>query len=130
MRILLDTCAVIYAISEEEKLSESARQALVAEDAEIFVSPISCAEIACAYDRGRLELDRHWRLWFRAAIEQNSWTCLPIDLPVIEEAYSLPHPVHGDPADRILLATARVLACRLLTCDRKLLEYPHAETVW
>jgi len=130
MRLLLDTHVIVWAVSVPENLSDAARSALVADDSEVYVSPISCAEIACAYERKRLELDRHWRLWFHAALEQNGWQNFPVDLPVIEEAYSLPPPVHGDPADRIILATARVRSCRIVTADSRLLRYPHAATIW
>ena len=59
-----------------------------------------CAEIACAAERGRIEIDRHGRLWFRHYVELNGWTVLPIELESVEEAYALPAPFHRDPADR------------------------------
>lgn len=130
MKVLLDTCALVWAISDPDALSARAREVLTAEDTSVLVSPISCAEVACAVDRGRIEIDRHWKLWFRHFVELNAWTPVDIDLAVVEEAYSLPSPFHRDPADRILVATARVLACSLLTADRKILDYPHVETIW
>lgn len=130
MRLLLDTCALVWAVSEPEALSKAAIDILSAENTNACVSPISCAEIACAADRGRLVLDRHWKLWFRHFVERNDWQMVDIDLGVMEEAYSLPGSFHHDPADRILVATARVLACPLLTADRKILDYPHVDTIW
>ena len=99
-------------------------------DTEVCASAISCAEIACASERGRLELDRHWRLWFRHYVEMNGWTVLPIDLEVVEEAYALPEPFHRDPADRIIVATARRLAAPVVTADARILGYPHVTTLW
>jgi PIN domain nuclease of toxin-antitoxin system len=94
------------------------------------VSPISCAEIACAVERGRLALDRHWKPWFRYFVEANGWRIAEIDLKIAEEAYSLPEYSRKDPADRIIIATARVHRCPLVTADRRILEYPHVDCVW
>ena len=51
-------------------------------------------------------------------------------LATIEEAYSLPEPFHRDPADRIIVASARRLACSVVTADAKIINCPHVETVW
>jgi PIN domain nuclease of toxin-antitoxin system len=130
VRVLLDTCAVVWAVAEPALLSTRAREVLTAADTQACVSPISCAEIACAVERGRLQLDRHWRSWFREFVRRNEWEVVDISLPIAEEAYSLPEPFHRDPADRILVATARTLRCPLMTGDRKILDYPHVEGLW
>lgn len=129
-RILLDTCAIIWAISEPEKLSKDARHALAQADAEIWYSPISCAEVAWAAKRKKISIDRHWKLWFRHYVDLNDWQCMPIDLEIVEEAYSLPDPFHADPADRILVATARLHNLHMVTGDQKIILYPHAQTLW
>ena len=130
MKILLDTCCIIWAISQPKALSYLAAKLLVAEDSEIFVSPISAAELACAIDRGRIELNQHWKKWFRYYIGLNGWQLSDIDLDVIEEAYCLPETFHADPADRILTATARMNDYTLVTADNKILNYPHVDAVW
>ena len=130
MKLLLDTCCIIWAVSSPESLSTAATELLVAEDSEIFVSPISAAEIACASDRGSIELKEHWKIWFRRYIELNNWQVATIDLNIIEEAYSLPEAFHPDPADRIITATARLKNLTILTADKKLLNYPHVNTIW
>jgi len=130
MNLLLDTCAIIWAVSDPDCLSKPARSALADETAEVCYSPISCAEIAWAVQRKKIAIDRHWRLWFRHYVELNGWEEAPIDLNIIEEAYSLPEPFHADPADRILVATARLRGCHLVTGDRKILLYPHVRTLW
>ena len=98
MKILLDTCTIIWAISEPDKLSLKTQNFLLSEDAEISVSAISCAEIACAADRGRIKLNRHWKKWFNYYVDLNQWNCLDISLKIIEEAFSLPGSFHPDPA--------------------------------
>lgn len=130
MTLLLDTCAILWAVSEPEALSEAAREALVRPDAAVHVSPISCAEIACLAERGRIALDRHWKTWFNYFAALNGWRAIDIDLSIVQEAYSLPGHFHSDPADRILTATARRFGMRLVTADRKLLDYPHVDTLW
>ncbi len=94
------------------------------------MSVISCAEIACAVERRRIELDRHWKNWFRTYTELNGWQIVPIDLEVMEEAYSLPEYSDRDPADRIIVATARKLHLQMVTADPRMLDYAHVETVW
>ena len=130
MKILLDTCAVIWIVSSPERLTDAARSAVSSKTAEIFVSPISCAEIACLSERKRIDLDRHWKTWFNHFIELNGWTAVPIDLKIIQEAYSLPGHFHDDPADRIIVATARSNEFNIVTSDRKILDYPYVKSIW
>jgi len=130
MRVLLDTCAVLWAVATPQRLSARARAVLTAPETEVFVLAISAAEIACASARGRIKLDRHWKAWFRHYVQRNQWECLSIDLAAVEEAYSLPPPFHPDPVDRLMVATARLQGFGLVTGDEKILEYPHVETVW
>lgn len=130
MTVVLDTCAIVWAVSEPERLPVRAARLLVATDTEVYVSAISCAEIACVAERGRLELDRHWRRWFRRHVKSNGWTVLPVELESVEEAYALPGPFHRDPADRIIVAEARRLSAPVVTADARILDYPHVETVW
>jgi PIN domain nuclease of toxin-antitoxin system len=130
MRLLLDTCAIIWAVSQPESLSELALEALKDAETQVAYSPLSCAEVAWASNRGRICIDRHWKLWFRHYIDLNGWKEVPIDLSIVEEAYSLPEPIHADPVDRILVATSRVKSLTLVTADKKILEYPHVKSLW
>lgn len=130
MKILLDTCCIIWSVSSPENLSRKAATLLQSENSEIFVSPISAAEIACASERRRIMIDRHWKKWFRHYLDLNGWQIENIDLHIIEEAYSLPENFHADPADRIIAATARLRNYSVLTADRKILDYPHVESIW
>ena len=130
MKLLLDTCCIIWSISKPEVISQTAKALLTADDSEIHVSVISVAEIACAVDRGRIIIDRHWKKWFRHYIDLNDWQVDSIDLDIMEEAYSLPESFHADPADRIITATSRLKNYSLLTADRKILSYPHVNAIW
>ena len=117
-------------MSDPEALSEKATAVLEAEDSQVSVSAISGAEIACASERGCIALDQHWKKWFRHYLEINQWQVEPIDLDIIEEAYSLPETFHSDPADRIIVATARLKNYAVLTADKKILSYPHVNSLW
>ena len=130
MRILLDTCCVIWAISSPASLSSAAVDILERKDTVVYVSPISCAEIACLSDRGRITLKQHWKTWFNHYFTVNDWQLKDITLSIIQEAYSLPDDFHQDPADRIITATARIHDLTLLTADKKILDYPHVTTAW
>lgn len=93
------------------------------------MSPISCAELACLQERGRIELDVHWKTWFDRALKVNEWRVVDISLPIVQDAFSLPSPFHADPADRIITATARTEGLALITGDRKLIQFPFVETL-
>ncbi len=130
MKLLLDTCVVLWAGLAPERLSSPATAALTDPAAEIYIAAITAAEIACAQARGRIELDLHWKLWLHRALEVNGWRPLAADLEVVEEAYSLPEPFHPDPADRLITATARIHRLTVVTGDRLLLAYPHLTCLW
>lgn len=130
MKIVLDTCAILWSILAPENLSKPAVDAITDAAAEILISPISCAEIACGVERSRITLDRHWKLWFCCFIQRNGWRIVDISLKIIEEAYSLPEYGHRDPADRIIIATARMHQCPVVTADKRIREYAHVETAW
>ena len=130
MKLLLDTCCIIWAVSQPSEIPNNAVRLLGAEDSVIHVSAISAAEIACAVERNRIAIDRHWKKWFRHYIEFNGWKVADITLEIMEEAYSLPDKFHADPADRIITATARLNHYTILTADRKILDYPHVQSAW
>ena len=130
MNVVLDTCAVLWSILAPENLSPRAARAMTDESTGVFVSPISCAEIACGVERSRISLDRHWKSWFRHFVPLNGWQLVDIDLRIMEEAYSLPEYTSRDPADRIIVATARILQCPVVTADRRIREYAHVDVVW
>ena len=130
MKLLLDTCCIIWTVSQPADLSKTAIELITAPDAELFVSAISAAELACAVERRRIEIDRHWKTWFRYYTDLNGWHVMDISLEIIEEAYSLPDSFHADPADRIITATARIGNYTVLTADKRMLEYPHVKSAW
>jgi len=129
MKLLVDTSAAVFFSQKSSRLSKAAYEQLSHSESEVFVSAISSAELACLWASKKVVFADHWKLWFRRMLAINGWTCLPITLEIIEEAYSLPDLAHRDPADRILIATARLERMWLVTTDRIILNYPHVESI-
>ena len=129
MNLLLDTCAMIWCVSDPGSLSTAAREAILDKSSRVHVSAISCAEIACLADSGRIAIAPHWRTWFNRAVADNGWSVLDINLAMIQESFSLPGNFHRDPADRFIVATARLCDMTIVTADRKILDYPHVSSL-
>jgi PIN domain nuclease of toxin-antitoxin system len=130
MPYLLDTCAILFIAEHTADLSPATLKLIdAAPPGAVCVSAISVAELACLQERGKITLKQHWRAWWNALLRQTPWTCLPISAEIMAEAYSLPPPIHCDPADRVLIATARQERLTLVTTDGKILGYPHVATV-
>lgn len=129
MNVLLDTCAMIWCVSDPDRLSVEAQCLLVDPDTRVHVSAISCAEVACLAEDGRIVAKPHWRTWFDQALADNGWSVLPVDLETVQEAFSLPGTFHRDPVDRMIVASARLNHMTIITADRKILDYPHAKSM-
>ena len=67
--------------------------------------------------------------WLQQALAYPGIQLLPLTLPIIVDSTQLPGNFHRDPADQLIVATARVHTVRLLTVDAKILNYPHVQTV-
>jgi PIN domain nuclease of toxin-antitoxin system len=130
VNILLDTCTVIWSVSDPDRLSPEAGRLLTEPDTRVWVSVISCAEVACLAGSGKIETAPHWRTWFERALTDNGWSAMVIDLETVQEAFSLPGDFHRDPVDRLLVAAARINRMPVVTADRRILDYPHVRTVW
>lgn len=130
MNVILDTCALIWCVSDPDSLTPVAQTVVAAPDTHIFVSAISCAEIASLSEAGKLAVTPHWRTWFDNAIAENGWSVLDIDLLTVQEAFSLPGDFHRDPADRFITAAARLNRMHIVTADRKIRDYPHVQSLW
>lgn len=129
MNVLLDTCAVIYIARSPTRLSAEARRVVTDSGNSMFVSVVSLGELACLSERRKISLPTHWKTWFRGCAEAQGWNVVPLSLEIMEEAYSLPEPIHRDPVDRVLIATARQEQMTVITTDRLILDYPHAKAM-
>ena len=127
MKLLLDTCAVIFIAQDPNRLSKAARDLVVDTTNSVFASVVTAGELACLAERKKIVLPQHWKNWFRDCVEKNGWNLLPLTIEIMEEAYSLPDPIHRDPVDRILIATGRTEDMTIVTTDRLILDYPHVD---
>lgn len=125
--LLIDTCALIWLATAESdaKLGviEDALARARAAGAPILVSPISAWEIGVLAAKGRLPMAMSPRAWIDQllALSGLKWAQMPID--VLLNSSALPDSPHGDPADRIIIATAREYGLRVVTRDQKILDY-------
>lgn len=122
MRYLLDTHVLLWWLGDAQRLSAEQRQILDAAGPEspLLVSDISLWEIATLAARGRVELRLPLREWLEAATAPPLVERTGITPAIAAEVAALPDSFHRDPADRILVATARVLHATLLTADERI----------
>jgi PIN domain nuclease of toxin-antitoxin system len=128
--ILLDTHAWIWWVSAPDQLSPAARAAIAAAST-VGVSPISCWEIATKASRGRLQLDRDVDAWVRQALAMERVEVAALTADAAVKAGTLgAEGFHGDPADRMIAATAMLRGVELVTKDAKIREFPGVRTIW
>ena len=124
--ILVDTHIWIWWVHGDPALLKSARELLDSSRATgIGVSVISCWEVAKLVEYERLVLPCQVADWIRMALNYPGVRLLELSPRICVESAQLPAGFHRDPADQIIVATARVLNAKLLTLDSKILEYPH-----
>lgn len=130
--IVLDTHTWVWWVSGSKALSAPAAERIQASmgESRIHVSSISCWEVALLVTGGRLELTMGTDDWIRRSEGLSFVRFVPADNRIATRAVALPEPLHRDPADRIIVATALSLGATLITRDRRLLEYPHVQTLW
>jgi PIN domain nuclease of toxin-antitoxin system len=128
--ILLDTHAWVWWVHGDARLSEEQRKILDARTVEgIGVSIISCWEVAKLVEYGRLKLPQDVAEWLGVALAYPGVRLLDLTPAIVVESTRLPQPFHKDPADQIVVATARIHDCPLATADDKILNYDHVRTV-
>lgn len=129
--ILLDTHVWWWSLNEPEKLSETAFNTI--KETKIdqrAIASISIWEFAMMATRKKIELTITPAEWLSYALEKTGIRVKEISPAVAMEACHLPGNFHKDPADRIIVATARVNNMALITKDKKIIEYPQVKAVW
>lgn len=127
-RLLLDTCAVIWTV-EGEAIGPEAEEAInrsTAQNVKILVSPITAWERGMLISKGRLASPMPPKLWFARLIARPEVDLAELTADILTDASYLPGDIHGDPADRIIIATARALDLTIVTRDRLILDYGQA----
>jgi PIN domain nuclease of toxin-antitoxin system len=91
------------------------------------VSAISCWEVAKLVELGRLVLPCPVAQWLQQALAYPGVRLLPLSPEVAVESTQLPGAFHRDPADQIIVATARIYNCPLVTADQRIRAYPYVQ---
>lgn len=127
--LVLDTHTLLWHASESENLSDAARMAITSAD-ELAVSTISAWEIGMLISKGRLSLSYDVSAWinFAGRLPKIRWIDIGPELAVLSTR--LPGTFHGDPADRLITATAISLGATLVTADDRIRNYRHVRTLW
>jgi len=129
--ILLDTHVWWWSLTEPENLSRKAKALIKqAKTDERFISSISIWEFAMMVAKKRIELKISPAKWLSRAIEETGIVVMDLSPEIATDSCSLPGEFHKDPADRIIVATARVHNLTLLTKDLKILDYPNVKSAW
>jgi PIN domain nuclease of toxin-antitoxin system len=121
--LLLDTCAMLW-LAEGIELTADARKAVVG--SKLNVSPISVWEIANLVRKDRLVLAMPVAKWFRQTMDGMTAAMSELTVEVLANSCELPGSPPSDPADRILIATAREASMVLMTRDKQILAYSAA----
>lgn len=127
--ILLDTCSLLWLVLDQAKLSAVARTRLEDPMERVCVSAISAFELGQKHAKGNIELRLLPADWFARALDSHRLHALPLDASVAFRAAALP-PLHNDPFDRLLIATALEHKLTLLTPDPKIHAYPNVKVLW
>lgn len=128
MRILLDTCAFLWFITDAPVLSLRAREVFVEVENEIYLSAVSTWEIAIKHALGRLPLPMSPEQYVPAQRAKHGIDFLPLQEEATLSLKRLPQ-IHKDPFDRMLVCQALVHDMALLTPDPLISQYP-VSTVW
>jgi PIN domain nuclease of toxin-antitoxin system len=123
-RVLLDTHVFVWHLEGSRKISKRTQAAVeeAAESDAALVSAITPWEIALLVSKGRLKLGTDVMDWLRDALANAGLHVAPLEPEIAVASTRLPFDIHADPADRILVATARHLGATFVTADKALLE--------
>ncbi|MEB3275437.1 MAG: type II toxin-antitoxin system VapC family toxin [Cyanobacteriota bacterium] len=119
MKVLLDTHVWIWWLLGTERMSTPERRSMdrVAAAAGCYLSAMSLWEAQMLHSKGRLALDRPFAAWLHQAAAPGVVAVLPLDVDVVLALDQLPQSFHGDPADRLIVATALAHGLPLATHD-------------
>jgi len=122
--LLLDTHTLVWLMFGEKRLGKKAHEAIRKSSRveRLLVSAITPWEIGVLVAKGRIDLHQDTMGWVRTALSMPGVRLAPLEPEIAVSSTGLPFEMHADPADRILVATARHLGAALVTADGALLE--------
>jgi PIN domain nuclease of toxin-antitoxin system len=126
---LLDTHTFIWLVSQRELLPEKVLELIRNDLAGLFISSITAVEVGLLSKAGRINTYGSCDKFIRNNLKQFGIHEIPVDVEIGLASTRLP-PIHRDPFDRILIATAQKHGMTILTKDRTIPTYPKVKAVW
>ncbi len=128
--IILDTHIWVWWVHGNAQLPNAHHAYLQTHEAQgLGVSIISCWEVAKLVENNRLKLPCSVADWLDQALAYPGIRLLDLTTRIVLESTQLPGTFHRDPADQMIVASARVHNCPLMTVDARILAYPHVNLV-
>ena len=121
MRLLLDTHVWLWSLADPSKLGKRVTTALARSENELWLSPISVWEVLVLAERGRVKLDAEPRKWVAEALSRTPAQEALLSFEVALRSREI-LPMHTDPADRFLVATALIYDLTLVTADDAMIK--------
>lgn len=130
--ILIDTHVLIWAIEDPSKISPKAVKIIEKniKTESVLISSVSIWEICNLVKNKGLSLKLPIREWVVEVENLPFVKFLALGNSFVHESVYLPGKFHKDPADRFIVASARLLKIPLITADKKILQYRHVRTIW
>ena len=128
MKALLDTHVFLWWNTNDQRLSERAREFITDRRNELFISAASAWEIAIKAGRGRLILPQSPQKYVASRMLQHHIQPLPIQISHALRVFALPE-IHRDPFDRLLVAQSQMEKLPILTADSNIARYD-VEILW
>ncbi len=131
MRYILDTHAWFWSLQDLDRIPSRARKALEQPgNAPFGLAAISLWELAKLVEKGRITLTIPLAEWIARATDPEFIEVLPLTPEVAVDSTNLPGGFHGDPADEMIIAAARLQNATLITADRRIRSYDSVKTLW
>ena len=127
--VLLDTCSLLWLVADQDKLSDVAKAYISKHEGMIYVSAISAFEIAIKVEKKKLFLPKETEDWFYSALALHGLTEIPLTSTCLITSAQLPT-YHYDPADRIIIATAKEKRLTIITPDEHIKKYLDISVIW
>jgi PIN domain nuclease of toxin-antitoxin system len=130
--LILDTCALIFDSLDPVRLSKEASRSIVHADTagQLACSDISLWEIAMLIEKKRIEPGTNAQTFIQLVLAARTIKVLPITPEIASMSAQPDFCPHGDPADRIIAATALISNSKLVTSDKKLATVSALQIVW
>ena len=128
MRVILDTCSLIWLCMEPDRLSEHAGQIIDADATQCLISHVSVWEIALKIKSGKMVFPKPLRRWIFEQKEEWELEWIPISLNHLLRTTEM-EGYHDDPFDRLLVAQALEENIPIITPDKYITRYP-VEVIW